>query len=651
MKKNYVLSIFMFIILMCLTSCNTGGTNPDDNKGPSGDENPIVTSVSEVEEWLLKEVDTVVIDSDLAPLPTTYNDTDVTINWESSNAKRIDNTGKVIQRDTKKITDVDLTYTIINEKGEEKTGVIPVKLYPRTFNYMVTAFTKQFPERLQEDLTGYIETEFLDCFKITWSSSNPEIFSNEGTYNKPNVDTPVVISYRIEATPELYVEDSFEMVVLCATDDERIELVSSWLKNDLIPDLNINSDISMPSTHPDHGTEIVWATSDPTVIDLNGNVTQYVFDRYVEVEAIVSYGNKSKSLFFWFKVYAKDISKMSEAEVLEDFLNVIGKKELPRATFVEYGNITQTYNSLYFFDNEWENIIDGYIPEGTGNRPGTIMKSIEFVVCHDTANNSAGAYGHVGYLQGGGGGTSWHYSCGHDAIYRHLPDNEVAYHAGDGTKYGYKLYDSGVKATVDRPHLTIDSEGYYCFNGVRSVLKKPSDSPKNALITPSGLYYEIGENGNYWLNENYWNNTYDYISNHGGNLNSIGIESMVNAGSDYIQTFRNFADLVANLLTTHDLDVLRVFQHNNMSGKDCPAAIRTMGYWQNFRDLISMEKFGMAYFKGLTFDWKSKSDILSDTGYIKKVLNGVTEVSYSVVVKRGDDVIISKEYTTKLIDK
>ena len=124
MKKNYVLSIFMFIILMCLTSCNTGGTNPDDNKGPSGDENPIVTSVSEVEEWLLKEVDTVVIDSDLAPLPTTYNDTDVTINWESSNAKRIDNTGKVIQRDTKKITDVDLTYTIVNEKGEEKTGVI-----------------------------------------------------------------------------------------------------------------------------------------------------------------------------------------------------------------------------------------------------------------------------------------------------------------------------------------------------------------------------------------------------------------------------------------------------------------------------------------------------------------------------------------------
>ena len=175
--------------------------------------------------------------------------------------------------------------------------------------------------------------------------------------------------------------------------------------------------------------------------------------------------------------------------------------------------------------------------------------------------------------------------------------------------------------------------------------------------------------------------TYKYISNHGGNLNSIGIESMVEAGSDYMKTYRNFADLVAHLLIENDLDVLRVMQHNNMSGKDCPAAIRDQGYWQHFRDLISLgrnareevkikvrqpisevlidgknkdliglEKFGMENFKGLTFEWKSNTDILSDDGYIAKVLNGVTEVKYSVVVKRGDKVVVANEYSTKLID-
>ena len=126
---------------------------------------------------------------------------------------------------------------------------------------------------------------------------------------------------------------------------------------------------------------------------------------------------------------------------------------------------------------------------------------------------------------------------------------------------------------------------------------------------------------------------------------------MVNAGSDYMKTYRVFADLVAHLLVENDLDVLRVMQHNNISGKDCPAAIRDQGYWQHFRDLISLEKFGMTHFEGLTFDWKSGTDILSDDGYIKKKINDVTEVNYSVVVKRNDDVVLSKEYTTKIKEK
>ena len=117
-----------------------------------------------------------------------------------------------------------------------------------------------------------------------------------------------------------------------------------------------------------------------------------------------------------------------------------------------------------------------------------------------------------------------------------------------------------------------------------------------------------------------------------------------------MKTYRIFADLVAHLLIENDLDVLRVMQHNNISGKDCPAAIRDQGYWQHFRDLISLEKFGMEHFSGLTFEWKSGSDILSDDGYIAKKLNGATLVNYSVVVKRSNDVVISKEYTTKLID-
>ena len=650
MKHLKTFCILMLILLMSLTSCNKNkgnDGNKDDGKTPE-----VGTNLDEVDNWIKgMYTDNLLIDEGLEELPTKYLDKDVTITWTSSLPKRVDNTGKIIGRDTKKITDITMSYVITNELDETKEGSLEFKLYPRTFAYMKSQFEGQFPERLQEDMSDYLETNFNDFFTITWSSSDESVFTNEGVYIKPLVETPVVISYKISVDETHYIEDSFEMLVLGASDEEKIDIVSAWLQNDIIPDLNITSDLTLPSTHPEQGTKIEWKTSHPRVVGLDGKVTQYVFDRYVDLQAFIYSGDMVEDVKFWLKVKALDISKMSEEAVLENFLSAIAEDELKRVTFDEYTNISQTFNSLFFFDNVWEERIEYLIPLGAANRTGRKLQSVEFIVCHDTANNDTGAYGHAGYItSSAAGSTSWHYSCGSDGIYHHIPDDEVAHHAGDGTKYGYKLLDSGVKATVERPNLSLDSEGYYCFNGVRSLLKKPSDAPALASIASSGLYYEIGENGNYWFNDNWWSSTYRYIGNRGGNLNSIGIESMVDAGSDYMKTYRIFADLVAHLLIENDLDVLRVMQHNNISGKDCPAAIRDQGYWQHFRDLISLEKFGMEHFSGLTFEWKSGSDILSDDGYIAKKLNGATLVNYSVVVKRSNDVVISKEYTTKLID-
>ena len=644
MKHLKVFGILMFVFMLSLVSCKGKGKEPEKNEA---------TSLDVVESWVKDQyTDNLIIDNDdLGTLPTKYLDKDVTITWTSSNPNRVDNTGKVVGRDTKKILDITLTYVITNELEETKTGDLSFKLYPRTFEWVKNQFEGQFPDRLQEDMSEFLETNFNDYFTITWSSSNEEVFTNEGEYIRPYLDTPIVISYRVEVDKDHYYEDEFEMVVLGAPDDEKTQIVADWLQNEIIPDLNISGNILMPTTHPDHGTKITWTTGNSRVITTEGKVTRYVFDRYVDVRANIESGAMVKVVTFWFKVEALDISKMSEEAILENFLSAIAEEELKRVTFDEYSNISQTFNALFFFDNEWEERIEYLIPLGAANRTGRKLESVEFIVCHDTANNNAGAYGHAGYVTGSAAGsTSWHYSCGADGIYHHIPNDEVAHHAGDGTSKGYELLDTGVKATVARPHLTLDKEGYFCFNGVRSNLKRPASSGTDP-ITDSGLYYEVGQNGNYWLNNYWWSQSYKAIGNRGGNLNSIGIESCVDAGSDYMKTYRNFADLVAHLLVENDLDVLRVMQHNNISGKDCPAAIRDQGYWQHFRDLISLEKFGMTHFEGLTFEWKSLSDILSDDGYIAKKLNGATEVKYSVIVKRGDNVVISKEYTTKLFEK
>ena len=94
--------------------------------------------------------------------------------------------------------------------------------------------------------------------------------------------------------------------------------------------------------------------------------------------------------------------------------------DLSSVTFDEYTNISQTFNSLFFFDNVWEERIEYLIPLGAANRTGRKLQSVEFIVCHDTANNNAGAYGHAGYItSSAAGSTSWHYSCGSDDKFHH----------------------------------------------------------------------------------------------------------------------------------------------------------------------------------------------------------------------------------------
>ena len=81
------------------------------------------------------------------------------------------------------------------------------------------------------------------------------------------------------------------------------------------------------------------------------------------------------------------------------------------------------------------------LTRGSAGRPG-IEREIRYLVIHETANpgEGTGAKSHSNYLQAGGDGkgTSWHYTVDDHEIYRHVPDDEVAYHASsaDGNTYG-----------------------------------------------------------------------------------------------------------------------------------------------------------------------------------------------------------------------
>ena len=86
------------------------------------------------------------------------------------------------------------------------------------------------------------------------------------------------------------------------------------------------------------------------------------------------------------------------------------------------------------------NILQDFIPVGRRNRPGRVNPML-FVTIHNTGNTraTANARAHANYLKGNDAANrpaSWHYTTDERDIYQHLPDNEDAFHAGDGAGNG-----------------------------------------------------------------------------------------------------------------------------------------------------------------------------------------------------------------------
>ncbi len=75
-------------------------------------------------------------------------------------------------------------------------------------------------------------------------------------------------------------------------------------------------------------------------------------------------------------------------------------------------------------------------PKGSNCRPGHTIREFLGVTIHETANTGtgAGAISHARFLQTGGqyNSISWHYAVDDKIITHSIPENEVAWHAGDG---------------------------------------------------------------------------------------------------------------------------------------------------------------------------------------------------------------------------
>ncbi len=98
-------------------------------------------------------------------------------------------------------------------------------------------------------------------------------------------------------------------------------------------------------------------------------------------------------------------------------------------------------------------LITDFIPAATLGRPG-LERKIKYIVIHETGNEgkNADAASHNEYIHREAGNqlTSWHYTVDDHEIYNHIPDNELAFHAGDGqNESGGNLCGIGIEMCIN----------------------------------------------------------------------------------------------------------------------------------------------------------------------------------------------------------
>ncbi len=336
-------------------------------------------------------------------------------------------------------------------------------------------------------------------------------------------------------------------------------------------------------------------------------------------------------------------------KTLDEFLEKINKSEIKSRKYYTYGyqeEYAKTENISYgyvpFLNNFGFSEVEEIIPvTNPNNRCGIKKESIEYIVVHDTANGAptATAKAHSNWLMSMANDTtsktivSWHYTVDDNGYIHHIPIDEVAYHAGDGAKVKLDFIETNIPY-FENIKVDISSDGYFVINNQKTTISSERD--ENGFIIRKLPYLGVNtrksDHNTILLSNTYYNKSFDTIANRGGNLNSIGIETCVNYGHDYITTMRITAYLVAKLLAELDLGIDRVKQHNSFSGKDCPKTIREANMWEEFIELIELNLFCMKELKDKKILFNSNTpEYLDNTGKIIKYQEGMI-VEYQMTI-------------------
>lgn len=440
-----------------------------------------------------------------------------------------------------------------------------------------------------------------------------------------------LVTITVYSENDMSIFDSFELEV------EAIERLDIHLNNHQAIEVGETATLSVDV----YGSEeqVAYTSSDESILvvteqgEMLGvsegmvDVTVSLNSQTQEVLKLYVYGQNTDPLL-------KALLGMSKGELDHDVITYIGSDDGSK----DYDHIIGESVSSYLFNDDL-NITQNMISSSNGNYSGQTMSSIEWIVIHDTANSATSATAQANSnwaTNPSNSSTAWHYTVGNDGYFKQLEDTIVGYHAGDGTSVEFAFYKTEILATDMFPLVMVSNDGYYEIDGALTTIEAPlinGVTATTADIVTNGIRAVIGDDGYYYLPLTYQTSSYGgRVAMHGGNLNSIGIESAVNKGSDVWLTWQKSAKLISSLLLTHDLSIDRAVTHNHFSGKPCPRTMMTSGHLEDFYEMIAAEYDIMSNYSDYQISFTSHSDLLDDHGRVVEIPLVDTVVTYDLTI-------------------
>ena len=508
---------------------------------------------------------------------------------------------------------------------------------------------------------------------LEFASSNEAVATIDKTGLIKSVTYGVTtISVKVLSNPEL--DFTFEVTV-CADDyiDGSYETSSYVMVNE---EIKLQAEIIRKNLSK---AQPVWSSLDPSIatVDANGVVKGVAAGEATIVAADPN--NADLKLEYKVMVFSAAPTGILDLALRSNNANIFTRYDLLIGwTYTK--DIIGSVSKL-FAGNPLVKKSDYYEVANKQDTNYGEMKSVEFVTVHYTGNMSSGANAaaNANYMSNSGD-VSIHYTTGNDGVYYCLDEKLGAWHAGDSgamSKVGeFKWIKSGVKVADGDPKypvFTVSDDFYYEINGKKTTVKMPtpwdyssrgtdytmnSDGTLSSKSTYQGtafanrapeeffndqsLPFTI-KNGEYYMGTTWWCYSQVYegrICSTGGNRNSIGIESCVNAGSDLWWTWQKTAQLVADIMFRHKLDITRVRGHHFYTAKDCPQPMleNDLEIWWEFLGLVEAEYELLTKYPGYTVKIESSHpEIINENGRVVKQPEATTCVTYTITFTNGTD--------------